>query len=203
MADLRLSSGIGESTPRDAALFLLGPSGVILHANERGADMLAEGSVVRLAAAGRLALQAETAQAIANHVLAASGTSRLAAGQRLDRAGLPEGLAGHVVPVSTEAGLTGLAGTMAWSVTEAAAAVMVLKGQPRTETLRDRLRRAFSMTEAEAAVAEGIHAGLTLNDIALLRGVTINTIRNQTKLALSKAGVHRQADLVRVVDRLT
>jgi DNA-binding CsgD family transcriptional regulator len=50
-------------------------------------------------------------------------------------------------------------------------------------------------------VALKIAEGMTLREIADIRGVSIHTVRNQLKSAMSKTDSRRQADLVRIVER--
>ncbi|RZM24136.1 MAG: LuxR family transcriptional regulator [Sphingomonas sp.] len=60
----------------------------------------------------------------------------------------------------------------------------------------DALRKAFDMTEAEAAVADLLALGHDVSAIASRRGVSVETIRTQLKSAFHKTGTHRQAELV-------
>lgn len=57
----------------------------------------------------------------------------------------------------------------------------------------------FHFTPAERQVAERLASGMTVAEIAAQRGVTIETVRCHLKQAFSKAGVHRQAELVAVM----
>ena len=57
------------------------------------------------------------------------------------------------------------------------------------------------LTLAEAAIAGGIADGLTPEELAAQRAVSIHTVRGQIKSVLSKLGVRRQAELVRMVER--
>lgn len=64
---------------------------------------------------------------------------------------------------------------------------------------RDTLRVLFGFTAAESALAEALLTGQTLRAHAERRGVGLNTVRTQLKAVLGKTGLHRQADLVRVL----
>ncbi len=59
------------------------------------------------------------------------------------------------------------------------------------------LRTVLGLTAAEQAVAEHLLAGLRVEEIAMRRGVSQETIRTQIKEILGKAGCARQVDLVR------
>ncbi|MCD7060991.1 helix-turn-helix transcriptional regulator [Pelagibacterium xiamenense] len=55
------------------------------------------------------------------------------------------------------------------------------------------------LTAAETAIALGIADGKTQAELAEHRAVSIHTVRNQLKSAMWKMGVHRQADVVRIL----
>jgi DNA-binding CsgD family transcriptional regulator len=57
----------------------------------------------------------------------------------------------------------------------------------------------FGLTEAETAVLGYLVEGQTLAQIAVHRGVQLETIRRQCKFVLAKMGCHRQVDLVRLM----
>ena len=75
--------------------------------------------------------------------------------------------------------------------------------------LRERLNRPppdvgslavlYGMTVAEARVAIAVAGGHTIASYAAARRLSRYTVRNQAHAAMSKAGVRRQADLVRLV----
>ena len=64
------------------------------------------------------------------------------------------------------------------------------------------VRDMFGLTIAEAEVALQIGAGSTLNQIALMRSCSINTVRTLTARVLQKTGCRRQAEVVRVLGAL-
>ena len=61
------------------------------------------------------------------------------------------------------------------------------------------LRSLYGLTDAEAAVVEGLVRGLALRQIAAERRASIHTVRTQMKSVLSKTGAGRQAELVRQI----
>ena len=78
--------------------------------------------------------------------------------------------------------------------------LVALSGERRGdggETVRGR----YGLTGGEMNVALHIADGLTPREIAELRDVSIHTVRNQLKSAMSKMDARRQADLVRIVER--
>jgi DNA-binding CsgD family transcriptional regulator len=54
----------------------------------------------------------------------------------------------------------------------------------------------FDLTPAEAHVARSLSAGETVETIASLGGVSLNTVRTQLRCVLEKTGCHRQAEVV-------
>lgn len=64
------------------------------------------------------------------------------------------------------------------------------------------IAEAFGLTVAEGGVLALLAAGHSLREIAVLRGVHIETVRNQCKTVLGKMRCRRQADLVRIVATL-
>lgn len=72
-------------------------------------------------------------------------------------------------------------------------------GKPDAALLRDLL----GLTYAEAALAAELAAGATLDVAARARGVSRETARTQLKSILGKTGCARQADLARLLARLS
>jgi DNA-binding CsgD family transcriptional regulator len=64
------------------------------------------------------------------------------------------------------------------------------------------IQRTFDLTPAETEVTICLMEGQSLQEIADRRGVRVSTIRSQIKSVLSKTGVSRQIDLVRLIARL-
>ncbi len=65
------------------------------------------------------------------------------------------------------------------------------------------IAEAFHLTVAECNVLGHLAAGLSLREIATMRGVRLETVRQQCKVLLGKMRCRRQADLVRVVAGLS
>src|SRR4029450_5978448 len=61
------------------------------------------------------------------------------------------------------------------------------------------LQELFGLTPAESRMAASIASGSTVSAYAAEAGVTEETARFRLKQVLAKTGVHRQADLVRIV----
>ncbi|MCB1470422.1 MAG: helix-turn-helix transcriptional regulator [Rhizobiaceae bacterium] len=64
------------------------------------------------------------------------------------------------------------------------------------------LASRYGLTPCEVRTALAVVKGQNTAEVAGERGLSVHTVRNQLKSALSKLGVRRQADLVRVIMRL-
>ncbi|MGE5500309.1 MAG: helix-turn-helix transcriptional regulator [Ignavibacteriales bacterium] len=82
------------------------------------------------------------------------------------------------------------------------AVVAVRNGDAKSPGLSDRVRALFRLGPAEADIAVQLARGSDIQEIAMARGVTINTIRTQLASAMVKVGVRRQAELVAAVASL-
>ena len=60
----------------------------------------------------------------------------------------------------------------------------------------------FGLTRSEAEVAVALNAGQMITEIAAFRAVSVHTVRNQVKSALSKTNSRRQAELTRLIETL-
>jgi DNA-binding CsgD family transcriptional regulator len=59
--------------------------------------------------------------------------------------------------------------------------------------------RYLGLTPSEGAVVLALARGRSLAEVAAERGISLHTVRTHVKRSLAKAGVRRQADLVRLV----
>lgn len=64
------------------------------------------------------------------------------------------------------------------------------------------LQEIYQLTRAEMALAEGLLAGETIDEVASRRAVGRETIRSQLKTLFAKTGTRRQTDLVVLLTRL-
>ncbi|HEX4024284.1 MAG TPA: LuxR C-terminal-related transcriptional regulator [Steroidobacteraceae bacterium] len=96
----------------------------------------------------------------------------------------------RVLPLRTE-GVLGLS----------PASVLVLVTDPEQATAHpaEPLRLLYGFTASEAEIANQLCAGLVPEPIAELRHVSLGTVRVQIKQLMHKAGVRRQAELVRLM----
>jgi DNA-binding CsgD family transcriptional regulator/PAS domain-containing protein len=81
-----------------------------------------------------------------------------------------------------------------------APAALVVMGEPARVCLDvTELTALYGFTNAEAELAVALGNGGTLNEIAMQRGVKMSTVRTQLLSVLGKMGLHRQADLTRIL----
>jgi DNA-binding CsgD family transcriptional regulator len=64
------------------------------------------------------------------------------------------------------------------------------------------LKQVFDLTRTEARVASQLLSGQTLHEIAEAAGVSVGTVRSQTKAIFAKTQTNRQAELVGLLTRL-
>jgi len=64
------------------------------------------------------------------------------------------------------------------------------------------LRSLYDFTPAETEIANGLLTGFSLEEIAVLRRVSVATVRSQMKSVFGKTDTQRQADLVRLLASL-
>jgi len=64
-------------------------------------------------------------------------------------------------------------------------------------------RAMFDLTECELIIAEGLVSGQRINDIAIHRGVSIETVRTQTKRMFERLNVSSQAEAAARLSRVS
>jgi DNA-binding CsgD family transcriptional regulator/PAS domain-containing protein len=84
------------------------------------------------------------------------------------------------------------------------ARVLVLATDPEVKVnFPDAILRAlYDLTPAETEIANGLLTGFSIEDLALLRKVSVATVRSQMKALLGKTDTRRQTDLVRLLSSL-
>lgn len=164
---------------RTDALFLLAGDGRLLHANAAGSALLARPDGPFRLAAGRLA-------------------PRDAADERAWREALA-GAARSAAPVCSPVPLADARWAAALDLADAAAARAVLAVRNLPARRRRRAQDAaarFGLTGAEAALLQSLLDGLTLEQHALARGVSVATARTQLRAVAAKTDTSRQAELL-------
>lgn len=84
------------------------------------------------------------------------------------------------------------------------ASVLVLATDPeRVVHFPDAILRAlYGVTPAETEIANGLLTGFSLDEVAMLRKVSVTTVRSQMKSLLGKTDTRRQGDLIRLLSAL-
>jgi len=82
---------------------------------------------------------------------------------------------------------------------EIVAVLFVVDPEGGTPPIPEVLEHFYSLTHAEAEVVRLLSTGISLEEAARLRGVSINTARSHLKHAFSKTGTSRQGELVRLI----
>lgn len=175
---------------------LTGENGAILHVNRAAEAMLRDGAPIR-GIGGNLSARAGSA------TKELSAAIRLAARDeaQMGKTGLAVRLTGpdeaprfaHVLPMNGSELRTRL---------EPAAAAAVFIAQPEMGD-GEALATAFGLTPAEAQVLASLLAGKTRAETAAYLGITLATTKTHLIKIFAKAGVTRQAELVRLAARLS
>jgi len=82
---------------------------------------------------------------------------------------------------------------------EAVTAAFIADPDTGPVTTTEVLEQLYTLTRAEAELVRMLSEGLTLDQVATARGVTMNTVRSQLKQVFSKTDTKRQGELVRLV----
>jgi DNA-binding CsgD family transcriptional regulator len=156
----------------------------LLHVNAAAEELLRDSRAFR-AHAGRL----ESCNGEASQIRAAIAKAcdpRSPGASAIAIEGHPGRLIVTVVPVQTGPGVR-------------AALLLIQDMQPHDSSLSVRLQRLFGLTPAEAAVAQQLGEGLSLAEIAEVRGVAVETVRWQLKALAAKLGCSKQHEIAGLV----
>lgn len=176
-----------------SAAFLCAKDGEVQAMTAAGERVLAAGALVGLESGRLVALTPED-----DGLLRAARHAVLA--DRLSKGGathLVLGPPGGRVAVHLRA----LPGRDDWGL-PVAPRLLVIVSQRAQPPSAEVLRAAFDLTAAEADIALALARGLPREAIALQRGATLGTVRQQVKTIFAKAGVGREAELIAAVGRL-
>ncbi len=82
------------------------------------------------------------------------------------------------------------------------AVLLAVRPEAGSDTFLAQMQKKLGLSPAEAATVLKLADGRTPAEIAQDREISIYTVRNQIKAALSKTGSRRQAELVRSIEQL-
>jgi DNA-binding CsgD family transcriptional regulator/PAS domain-containing protein len=176
------------------AVLLLDGTGCVLHANHAGRSLLDSHDGLQLRRSQLVGVRWDETSRLAT-ILAGCAAPQPLSGEMLLRREDGHALLLAAVP------LTGHAGAP-FGEARCRICVMVLDPGSNDGHLARRLVALFGLTAAEARVAAAIAEGTSPADIAEAHGVTLPTIRTQTRLVYDKLEVRRQAELVRLLTLL-
>ncbi len=193
---LALRAGVEPDT---AAIVVLAADMTVLNCNIAAERLIESGNLLAMGPPGRLRLRTGSAQDKLAACLAGcrAGHPALAAGFAAFA-----GMQAHscrIVPIAPD---TAQMLSMGLLRRERAVALLMVLPDQVTPNRSGQLATRFGFSQAEAAVALLLHNGLGPAEIAAQRGVSIHTVRNQIKSALSKSDSRRQADLTRLIESL-
>lgn len=195
-ADLRPISVSAPRTPEASAepgLLVLNRQGQLTHANGSARSLLNQGSIIQLVGgfvrAAKPALTAPWQAAIARAMdnCAPSGRENIVL--------LPR--SGRLPMVAMVASLA------ATAIMDVGALVILHDPEHAAMPTAGMLRRLFGLTQAEVDICLGLLQGLSLSELAQLRGSTINTAKTLLYRVFDKTGTHRQAGLVQLLSPLS
>lgn len=193
--------------PRDAlelldrGVILLDAAGRMAHANAVAANVLARRDGLAVDRAGCLVGARSDDTARLRRLIRAAAVAGAGAG--LEAGGVatlprPQGRA-YVVQVLPLAGATDLAASVPYLACRPEAALLLADPDARPAPPEHRLRQAYGLTRAEAALAARLVDGLSLAEAAGVLGIGRNTAKTQLKAVFAKLEVERQTALVRRV----
>lgn len=162
------------------AQFVIRASGELIAANRAGRELVAHSESVRVLGDRFVAGSSARMRALCERI-AASVRSQLASPEIEIPTGAQSTLAIRVLPLGASLD-----------------AALVLVREREIQPAGSAPER-FAFTRTESLVAERLARGITVPQIALQLGISIETVRCHLKQAFSKAGVHRQAQLVAVM----
>jgi DNA-binding CsgD family transcriptional regulator len=84
-------------------------------------------------------------------------------------------------------------------VGEAVVALFVTDPEEKRISGAKALERLYGLTQSEAQILQLLSMGMSLEEAADERGVSMNTARSHIKHMFSKTGVSRQGELVRMI----
>lgn len=175
--------------------FILDGSGRIIRANSAGRRLMKSSNAIRTAD-DRLVLASKTGNASLQHLIGRAIAARREAGSFAEALRIDSDAERHlgvlVRTIETPTRYASDAGP---------AAVVYVSGSGSSQPLERLVSQIFDLTPSEAHLAALLAAGLSLAEAAEKLDLTENTVRSYCKTILSKTGVSRQADLVRLILR--
>jgi DNA-binding CsgD family transcriptional regulator len=143
---------------------------------------------------GRVSLRDRTADKLLREAIAADLTSGVVRSFVIRDADAHATMIAHVVPIRLSARDIFVRCVAALVLTP-----ITLPDAPPVELVQS----LFDLTPAEARVARELAVGKTVQDIASVGGVSLNTIRTHVRAVLEKTGCNRQVDVVALLTAIS
>lgn len=195
-ADIKAASAFATLDRLETGVVFVDAAGKIMFANRLAEKMLADNDC--LANYERIFLSDSCTARHLRDLVAACAAGKSATGSALLARG--SGRAPMEVRVSPLGPVEGM--EMSWGGAARPVAMLLLVDPEREGRARkDDLRRRFGFTSAEANVALEMLKGDGRDAVAARLGVSMTTIRTHLSHIFEKTGVHRQAELVRLLLR--
>jgi DNA-binding CsgD family transcriptional regulator len=169
---------------------LVDPACRVLYANPAAEALLRTTHVITVDR-GRLAARARVDSDRLQQLVDRATHGRTGGDMRLSA---PAGLRADVLTVTPAGPVSTL-----YSLAPVALALVVFQEPRDAAPSGARLQALFGLTNAEAALAQGLADGKRLTEIAAARRVSIETVRTQLRSLFRKTGATRQPDLVRIL----
>lgn len=182
-------AGTGVLDSTDLPVLLMDARRYLVHANRPGAAMLDNGWDGLVLLNGRVSALTPATERRLEHAILTAVAGRTPAAVELPARGDGEALLF----------VSGLPGQAYGSAPARLVLAYLLPKRDRRDDVLSTLIERFGLTATEATAAVALSEGATLQGYAEATGLSRNTVRNHVQACFAKLGVHRQADLVRMV----
>ena len=108
----------------------------------------------------------------------------------------------RIVRLEAENGDANFATVSAHSSAEGARQALIIMRLRRMEAIADQLKTLFGLTKTEADLALRLADGLSLQEIALARGIQPSTAKSQLRSIFAKLDCSRQARIVSIINNM-
>ncbi|MET1414672.1 helix-turn-helix transcriptional regulator [Roseibium sp. HPY-6] len=183
------------------AILIVDPAMMVHYACSEGEKMLGEGSLIGCDMYRRLKFSSEEMQAQLVSLLrrSSNGHSDVFGNARLIDA---KGTEWTCRTIGMKLGDLDQSPFGAFLNGRGQAVLLAFKAVENTMSSTEQLQQEFALSNAEAKTVLLLAKGMSAAEVADQRNVSIHTVRNQIKSALSKSGCRRQGELLQKVEQL-
>jgi DNA-binding CsgD family transcriptional regulator len=176
----------------DTGIILLDSSRYVLQANAAAQNLLNDDDAILTIRDGRLVAKRVDADVVLRKSIEAACNK----GSSLQGcSGFSQKLGGNELTVAPLRGDNNV-------LLEDAAIITLKRVHNQFENLCGKLKTTYGLTQSEAAIAEQIARGRTVQEITVQSTISVNTVKTHLKAVFLKMGVKSQSDLVRTALRL-